>query len=408
MLGKTIGEYQIVEFIGETENAIIYKGFQPSMNRYLAVKVLKPGLARDAVAVQQFLQQANLAAQMRHPGILPVFDSGQVEGVVYQAAQYIETGTVRDRLGEFYNPAQALALINGITEGLEYIHAQGYVHGNLKPSNIFLDANRRPLLADFGVPQRAGATPTPYLAPEQLQGGVVDRHADVYAMGVLLFEMLAGEAPPAGMVVSIRARRPDLSQAVEQVILKALAQNPEQRFQTASEFRNALDVALRQPAQPVPAPAPMPAAAPSVTYVQPAPPQKQTNWLAIVLGVLLVGALCVGGFFVMRWLLGDQDTGEATQPPIQVTVELPTREPKPTKPPKPTDVPPEPTQPPAPTEVPPEPTQPPEEGPAPTQPPGGGEGGIGDILDQICGSAGIAGAVIVFGGASSLKKRKKR
>ena len=138
-IGKTIGNYQLVEFIGETDNAIVYKGFNPSMNRYAAVKVLKPGASRDPATVQQFLQQSGFAAQIQHPNILPVFDSGQVEGVTYQASQYFEAGLLRDGISEFYNPQVALGLIKGVTEGLEYLHAQEYVHGNLKPTNIFLN-----------------------------------------------------------------------------------------------------------------------------------------------------------------------------------------------------------------------------------------------------------------------------
>lgn len=141
--------------------------------------------------------------------------------------------------------AQALGLIAGLTEALEYIQRQGYVHGNLKPSNIFLDENRRPLLTDFGQPQHAGSPPTPYMSPEQVQGGVVDHRSDVYSLGVLLYEMLVGQVPPMGAVASPRAHRPDLPDGVERAILKAMAQNPEARFQSASEFRNTLDAALR-------------------------------------------------------------------------------------------------------------------------------------------------------------------
>jgi len=395
-LGKTIGEYQLIEFVGETDNAIVYKGFQPSMNRYVAVKVLKPGAARDPAAVQQYLQQSGLAAQLTHPNILPVYDSGQQGDVVYQVSQLAEAGTLRDRLSEFYNPQQALVLVSGLVEGLEYIHSQGYVHGNLKPSNIFMDATRRPLLADFGVPQVTGATPSPYMAPEQTRGGIVDRRADVYALGVLLFEMLVGEAPPAGMVVSPRAKRPDLPEAVERVILRAVAQNPDQRFQSVREFQGALNTAVQQPAPaPIPTPVPPPSGVSQSVHVE---QQKGTNWLAIIFGVILVGIICLGAVYFVPRLLGEATetppaVGQPTQPPVEVTVVIPTREPKPTEPPEqPTEPPEEPTQPPEGPEEPTEPGEPPGEGP-----PG-----------DICGSVGFVFAAAVFWGAASYKKHRRK
>ena len=100
------------------------------------------------------------------------------------------------------------------------------------------------MLTDFGLPQRVGVPTNVYMSPEQVQGGAVDRRSDIYTLGVLLYEMLVGEPPPAGSVVSPRARRPDLPQDLEKVIFKAMAQNPDQRYQTAAEFSQALDEAL--------------------------------------------------------------------------------------------------------------------------------------------------------------------
>ncbi len=382
LIGKTIDQYQLVEVIGEDDTAQVYKGFQPSMNRYVAVQVLKPDVIKDPAAVHQFIKQGELLAQMQHPNILPVYDSGQQEGVVYQVSRYAESGTLRDHLSWFYNLSDAQGLMDGLTSGLEYIHGQGYVHGNLKPSNIYLDEQRQPLLTDFGFPQQPSTPPTPYMSPEQAQGGAVDRCADVYALGVLLYEMLVGEAPLVGAVVSPRAKRPDLPEAVERVILKAMAQNPDQRFQTAGEFRAALDEALR-PVAPTPQPQAQyqgPAPAPSQ-----APAEKGTNWLAIVLGGLLIVLFCVGAYLIIPGILGDQEaTPEA--PPVEATVAPP-----------PTEIPPEPTQPPVeqPTEEPPLAEQLPEEG--------------GGILDQICGgSAGLIISSVVLSGVFALRKRKKK
>jgi len=397
--GKTIGGYQLVEVIDETGTALVYKGYQPTMNRYVAVKVLKPGVAKDPVSVGQFLQQGELVANMQHPNILPVYDTGQEEGVVYRTSPYIESGTLRDRLSEFYDPRQALGLIAGLTEALEYIHRQGYVHGNLKPSNIFLDENRRPLLTDFGQPQHAGSPPTPYMSPEQVQGGVVDHRSDVYSLGVLLYEMLVGQAPPMGAVASPRAHRPDLPDGVERAILKAMAQNPEARFQSASEFRNTLDAALR-PIAPSQQSVPQQSVQQQPVQAQqpyPPPAKKGTNWLAIVGGLLLVVILCICAVvFVpqaMEYFTAATPV-PATEAPQEVTIVVPTKEPRPTKEP-----PEQPTQPP-----PEQPTQPPEQPPGepgePDAPPGGG-------LPDICGSGGFAGGFVLLGSVLATRRRRR-
>jgi serine/threonine-protein kinase len=368
MIGKTIGEYQITESISETENAVLYKGYQPSKKRYVAVKVLKPSSVRDPAVVQGFLQQAELSAKLQHPKILPVIDWGQADEVVYQVSQFAETGTLKDHLKEFNSPQQALALIGGVTEGLEFIHSQGFVHANLKPSNIMLDDMHNVLLADIGSQQPVGASPSPYLAPEQVQGGVVDHRADVYGVGILLYEMLVGQAPPAGVNASLRAKRPDIPEAVERVYLQAVAQNPDHRFQSAREFQAALNTAVQQPAAPAPAPAPQ-----TQEQSQPAAQPKQSNWVAIVLGLILVGILCGGMAYFIPKLLGDET--EAAQPPVEEVI---------------------PTAPPA---VDPPPADPPADQPKPEHP-------IWDALEEICSSTGLVGAVVVFGGMSLLKKRK--
>ena len=191
-----------------------------------------------------------------------------------------------------------------------------------------MDARQYPLLADFGTPPSQTKMPSPYLAPEQVQGGAIDPRTDVYALGVLLFEVATGQAPPPGLVVSLRTHRPDLPQALEQVVLKAMAQNPDQRFQTPGEFLDALQgVAPVQPSlyQQAPGPAPVPMVSQSVTVEG----QKgRTNWVALVLGTLLVSVLCIVGFLGFRYLTQEQrtDNGEivTTLPPSGPTIIVPT------------------------------------------------------------------------------------
>ena len=403
--GRTIGEYQLIETIDEGGAALVYRGFQPSTNRYVAIKVLKPHAARDEAVAQRFRQSAELTAQMQHPNILPVYDIGESESTIYRVSALAEGGTLRDDLAWFQDTAHAVGLMKQLTAALEYIHARGYVHGNLKSTNVLLDAQRRPLISDFGLVQLAGGAPSPYMSPEQVQGGVVDQRSDVYAQGVLLYEMLVGEAPPPGVVVSLRGRRPDLPVSIERVVQKATAQNPDLRFQSAAEFQAALETAVAPPIQP-PAPAPEPAPAPKVT---PAPSVSQSvqveqpkgsNWTAIILGVLLIGLVGLALFVILPRLQNEEEA-QPTPPPVEVTVEMPTQPPveQPTAPPEQPTMPPEP-----PTQEPP-PEQPPAEAPEqlPEDPDDSGGG-----LSGICGSSSLAGGLVVLAGVFAMRRRRER
>ena len=140
MLGQTIGQYQVIEFIARGDSAFVYKGFQPNMNRYVAVKILPPSLARNPETTRAFHRQGELMAQLEHRYILPVYDYGRAENVTFIVARYIETGTLKDDLAAYHDLAKALKTITMIAEGLDFAHEQGLVHGNLKSSNILINA----------------------------------------------------------------------------------------------------------------------------------------------------------------------------------------------------------------------------------------------------------------------------
>ena len=374
LTGKTLGQYQIVELIQDTGSALIYKGFQPNMNRYVAVEVLR---ASDPVAVQAFAQQNELLAQIQHPNILPIYDSGQTEGLHYRVTALAEGGVLQDHLMEYYDPGKAAGFLSGVVAGLEQIHARGWMHGNLEPGNIYLNEMLQPLLTNFGLPKATGAPVTPFLSPEQIQGGIVDQRSDVYALGVLLYMLLTGQTPPAGVVVSPRAKRPDLPETVEKVIFKAMAQNPEARFQSAQEFQTALNSALR-PVVPAQAAVPQPQ---TVSPLPPPPARRGTNWAAILLGVILVIVICGGVGLLFGWLNNrDGDSGDVqpTSPPAEI---VPTEAPQPTEVPEPTDAPEEP-----------QPTDAPESGEPPK-------------LPEVCNSAGFAGGFFILGSVLTIRKR---
>jgi len=378
IIGTMIGQYQIVELAQDTDLYLIYKGFQPNMNRYVMVKVLK---SQDPTAAQIFTQQNELLAQVQHPNILSVYESGQAEGRVYRVLRYAEGGVLQNHMMQYYDPHKATGLISGIVAGLDKIHAQGFIHGNLQPGNIYLSEAEQPLLTDFGLSKASVVPVTAFMSPEQVQGGIVDKRTDVYSLGILLYVMLTGEIPPTGVVVSPRSKRPDLPETLEKIIFKASAQNPDARFQSAQEFQTALATAL-QPVVPVQTSVPQP---PTYQPASPSPaPRKRTNWVASLLGIVLVVIICGGiGLIFVWWNNSDGDPVdvEPTAPPAEI---IPTQEA------------PEPTQPE-------EPIQPPEE-PRPTTPP---EGGEATQLPAPCSSIGFAGGFFILGGVLMIRKRPK-
>jgi len=402
LIGKTIGQYQLVAEINETGTAMVYKGFQPAVNRYVAVKTLKPSTARNPEAVQLFRQEGDLLAQFHHPRLLEVYETGEAGGLVFRAERLAENGALQNHLGSgpqnpFHETSRLILLFQEIVEGLEFIHTQGYIHGNLTPGNILLDAMMHPLLSDIGLPGRPGMAGSPYLAPEQVQGGMVDRRADIYALGALLYTTLVGIAPPAGMVVSPRTSRPDVPEGVERVIFKAMAQASDQRFQSATEFFNAMRTAFVPPPpvyQPVYTPTPPVAPMPAVSQtVNVAGQKKGANWIAIILGVFLVLALCFVAISAYRVFTQNQGAAPAestkappvivlpSQPPA-VTEVRPTNEPRPTKPSQE------------------QPAQPPQG----EQPAGGDKPGTGL---PFCGSIGLVGVPLVVMGVSRLSKSRR-
>lgn len=373
LVGKTLGDYQIVEVIDDGSKALIYKGFQPNKNQYVAVKVLKPAQARDQSAVQSFNQYAKLAKSMQHPNILPVLDSGVENGITYLVTPYMENGAVGDHRSSYTDLNRALGLVQAIIPGLQAIYNAGYVHGNLRSTNIILDPQDHPLLADFAIAFQKGETPSPYNSPEQVQGGAIDQRTDVYALGVLLYSLLAGQEPAPGTVVNLQAVRPDVPQNVEQAILKATAQNPDQRFQTPAEFQSALANAM----QPIPQPA-----------VSQAPVQKGTNWIGIGVGALLVII-----FLSLAVIVGPQVVDYFNSSP-QPIAEQPIQPPE-----QPAEQPEE-----QPAEQPEEP--PPEQPSASEKLPAGDEAGSSQGA-TICGSLGLAGGIVLMGGVISIKRRKR-
>jgi serine/threonine protein kinase len=209
LLGKDFGPYRIVEKIAEGGMAVVYKGYQETLNRYVAIKVLRKELSADGKFVARFRREALAVAKLSHPNILHIHDANLAHDRYYIAMEYVDGGTLKDLLTQGPLPVEkAIDIAVQLADALDYAHREGLIHRDVKPANVLLTRGGRPKLADFGIVQALhersaltlpGSSPgTPmYMSPEQAGGEPTDSRTDIYSLGIALLLARRSRWPPS-------------------------------------------------------------------------------------------------------------------------------------------------------------------------------------------------------------------
>jgi len=386
LLGATINGYQFLDEIGQGGMATVFRAHQLSMQRDVAIKMLPQDLLHQGNSLERFQQEASIVARLEHRAIVPVHEYGEHQGMPYLVMRYMDGGSVDDLLIDGpIPPENALAILEQIAPALDYAHREGVLHRDLKPSNILLDANGDAYITDFGIARilggatkqltTSGVVGTPaYMSPEQAQGKELDRRSDLYALGVVVFEMLTGRRPfeadtPYNVAVKHVTEPPPspckinplLPVTVERVLLKALEKSCDRRYNSACEMvaalrqalddakadasatepslQHALQAALAQRAQAPPAPVSppanlqlMPVYQPARSAAHPATPsairrRKRTSRFSdrvawMTLGLLLMGGVVAAGLILGYYYLmgtGNTPTDAPASPDLAAT-----------------------------------------------------------------------------------------
>lgn len=344
MAPEKIGRYEIRAELGRGGMATVYHGYDPRFEREVAVKVLPSELLHsDPQFKLRFEREAKIIAQLEHPSIVPVYDVGDEGGQPYFVMRYMNGGSLSERIkAKVMSIEEAARILGQIAPGLDEAHSKGIVHRDLKPSNILFDGKGLPYISDFGIAKisraqvsnvtGSGIIGTPaYMAPEQASGETVDGRTDIYALGIILFEMLTGRQPyeaDTPMAVAIKhitdpvphilEANPNLPPAVEEIIQTAMAKSREDRFSSAVEMVDALRAVgsggreqLRTRTM---------KAAPGVSSADKThrTAKKPLSVWAVIVPILLVGMIG-GGYFLFNGINSPESTDTPTVPTHTLT-----------------------------------------------------------------------------------------
>jgi hypothetical protein len=340
-LGRVVGEliagrYELEELVGSGGMSSVYRARDRLLERSVALKILHEQFGRDDDSVERFRREARSVAQLTHPNIVTVIDRGAQNGRQFIVFEYVDGENLKE-LVEREGPLDvrtAIGLALQVARGLSFAHEQGLVHRDVKPQNVLLDADGQAKVTDFGIARSLdvdGMTITGtimgtsnYIAPEQARGQPVDEQTDVYSLGCVLYELLAGDVPYEGdtfvavamrhvndTVPSVREVRPDVPPALDDAIQRAMAKDPSERFESMAEFAAELEACyadLDRVGEGATAIVPGRAAP------QPAGPARQRRrgrrrlWLFVLLGVALAALI---GALIGAFALGHDNEGGA-------------------------------------------------------------------------------------------------
>jgi serine/threonine-protein kinase len=339
------GRYELGAPLGQGGMAEVFRGRDTRLGRDVAIKILRPELAGDATFLARFRREAQAAASLNHPNIVSVYDTGEDGGVPFIVMEYVEGRTLREILrtqGRML-PTRAMEIVADVCAALEHAHEQGIVHRDIKPANVMLNAAGTVKVMDFGIARAITASSSTmtqtaavigtaqYLSPEQARGEHVDARSDVYSTGCLLYELLThqppftGDSPVAVAYQHVRedptlpsTLNPDVEPAAESVVMKAMAKNPGNRYQTAAEMRDdLLRAAAGRPVRATPILSAAdttlltPAASTAVLGTLP-PERRNRRGLAYV----LLGLATVAVFVISLLLVKSLFKGGGTQVPV--------------------------------------------------------------------------------------------
>ncbi len=376
LIGKTVNGYEILSQVGQGGMATVYLARQRSMNRNVALKILPSIFVNDQAYLQRFEREVKIVSQLEHRNIVPVYDFGEYESQPYIAMRYMPAGSVEELLAQGRIPRpRVVSIVGQVASALDYAHQKGILHRDLKPSNILLDDGGGVFITDFGIARILGegsgtittqgvvGTPS-YMSPEQARAEPLDGRSDVYSLGVMLFELTTGRRPfesdtPYSIAImhvtmpppTPRQFEPEMSPALEKVIMRALRKKREERFGSAGELAEALRLALdgiessadddaapgaeatsaRRPAEPVwattstPSPLPAPVHSPSASTTSDTSPaagallrgerasgsRRRNIWIGAAAGSALGCALLVGLLILGATMFGALSRDEA-------------------------------------------------------------------------------------------------
>lgn len=342
---QQLGKYQLGQLLGQGGMGAVYRSFHPVLNQPVAVKVMQNTLAADPQAQQRFLREAQVVAGLAHPNIVNIFDVDIQDGRPYIVMEYLDAGSLADRLQAGpLTLAAALQLAAPLADALEYAHQRGLVHRDLKPANVLLRPDGSPVLADFGLARPVQADSAAqitatgavmgtlaYMAPEQFSGQPTDARADIYSFGVMLYEMLTGRLPFTGDSAqimyghlqqpppSLRVARPDLPEAIEQLVQRMLSKDPAWRPQRMAEVASALRAITAGTAATGPTVQARPATNPTLA-AQPGPTAARGLVLGLAAGGVVLVLAIVAAVLVVLPL---RRSATNSTPTVIATVALP-------------------------------------------------------------------------------------